>query len=157
MKAIEKNKLEELIQNQGFASSYEFAKIRLTAWLNRQLEKYEMSTEHSRQFEQMLIEIKNTENQEYALQKTIEKTGFSFEEYTFKELKAYWHEQIEHLELLILYYRHKYQQSDWQAASAKFQEYPFGIIEKEDDLWNWEDAHDFLMAYREILNEWKDA
>ena len=46
----------------------------------------------------------------------------------------------------------------WKEANAKFHDLTqFDMIEKEDDLMQWEDAEDFLCSYIKTLNEIKNA
>ena len=66
-------------------------------------------------------------------------------------------ERINYWQIEVDNYLKKYKMS-WKEANSKFHELTeFDMIEKEDDLMEWEGAEDFLQSYIETLNEIKNA
>ena len=166
-----KEKIDKLIQNQGFTDIYDFCKIRLTIFLKEVLKQNELPW-HVSQFQTLLESLKpeiifpyqvtaqtnfkklpmsETEKQNLIL--VLNRFGFELYEYVHQELISYCNAQLIYYQNLSKYYQLKYGVKNVEEMRKNVQNYPFEILEKETDDSEWEMANDMIENYQDDLQE----
>jgi hypothetical protein len=160
MEDTQKQMIIQIIRNLGFANEYEFAKIRMTAWLKEQLKEsfYAQEIQFKQILNELMPEIKFPfgssrqtaldERQRQQILWALEQFGYSLYEYVNEQLFIYYHEKAAHYHTLIKFYQKKYQTTEYEVFAQKFHSYPFETMEKEDDDREWEDAIRSLSWYQ---------
>lgn len=157
--------LESLVQDQGFASLHEFAKIRLTAWLKCLIAESFMPYQ-KQQFEAILANLQPEirqpfqdfpEKRHYTIdeqdffEKTLLLFNHSLGSFAKQEFERYCLEQMQQNDLLIRYYAQKYG-TNWADAQANFASFFFDVVEKENDLQMWAEAVEAFQNYQTDLS-----
>jgi len=150
-------KLEQIIQNLGFESVFEFANIRLRGHLQNYLaDILPFSTEN--QFQNILDSLeplkkgsytaKNSldSTQKNTIWEVIQKFSGSFENFLQNEIIHYVEQKIYEKKLLILFFENKYQTKNFEIVPQN----NYGILEQEDDLMVWERTHEEIHFFESL-------